>query len=387
MIDFCEIPQANTGTGLQDSFELFCRDFLQCMGYEIIQHPSRGADGGMDLIVSENLNGIAHAESIKWLVSCKHTAHSRKSVSVLNELDILDRVSSFNCTGFIGMYSLIASAHLSEKLQKLSGQIKYILFDCKRIENELINNPKMLTLFRLNFPKSFKKYQRQNPLYLSTNTSKLSKLDNECLFKKIKAAVIVVEMEKIIHKYDKRNWLQVEKAFSELYIFCNSIYPEVSTTVINYLYSISNWTRSEMPLNIASGINDLASTYLPVYYGDNMNENEIFLLERSIDTGFNLAYYSFRYLNRLNIASEGLMLVKYSYTICKQYKLKHLLAKINTEYTMLDMTLTDSHWSDSEKSIASELLLAFKNDLKTPSLKLPVLSAGLYKIYSQEPDA
>ncbi len=386
IIDFKEIPQANIGSGLQDTFELFCRDFLQCMGYKIIQHPSRGADGGKDMIVSETLTGIIYSEPVNWLVSCKHTAHSGNSISAKDEADLSDRINSFNCIGYIGMYSVIAGASLSDKLHRMSNKHKFILFDCKKIEYEIINNPKMTHLFRQYFPKSYKEYQSQNPQHQPTSNSKLPVQVREDFFRSIKAAVIVVEIEKIIHKYDKRDWKQVETAISEMYAFCNNNSSEVSMTVIEYLYRISNWTRSEMPLNIASGINDLASTYLSVPNGHEVTETETFLIERCIDTGFNLAYYSFRYLNRLKIACEGLLLVKYSFTICKQFKLEQLLEKINAEYQMIKDSIAESHWSVSEKSIADELLLTFRYDLKTSSLKMPVLSNELYKIYSQEPD-
>jgi len=45
ILDFKEIPQANKGGGLQDTFELFTRDFLQLLGYRIIESP--------ELMVSE----------------------------------------------------------------------------------------------------------------------------------------------------------------------------------------------------------------------------------------------------------------------------------------------------------------------------------------------
>ena len=53
VLNFKEIPEAHKGSGLQDTFELFARDFLVFMGYTIVVDPSRGADGGSDLIVEE----------------------------------------------------------------------------------------------------------------------------------------------------------------------------------------------------------------------------------------------------------------------------------------------------------------------------------------------
>ena len=49
VLDFKEIPEAHKATGLQDTFELFSRDFLVFLGYKIISDPDRGADGGVDI--------------------------------------------------------------------------------------------------------------------------------------------------------------------------------------------------------------------------------------------------------------------------------------------------------------------------------------------------
>lgn len=57
VIDFTEIPLANTGEGNQDTFELFARDFFSALGFEIEESPSRGPDGGKDLLILENLSG------------------------------------------------------------------------------------------------------------------------------------------------------------------------------------------------------------------------------------------------------------------------------------------------------------------------------------------
>lgn len=35
ILNFKEIPQANQGDGLQNTFELFARDFLEILGYEL----------------------------------------------------------------------------------------------------------------------------------------------------------------------------------------------------------------------------------------------------------------------------------------------------------------------------------------------------------------
>ncbi|TCN75720.1 restriction endonuclease [Shewanella fodinae] len=94
VLDFKEIPEAHIATGEQDTFELFARDFLDFIGYKIITNPDRGADGGVDLIVEESRTGVGGETIIRWLVSCKHKAHSGKSVTPTDDANIRDRVEA-----------------------------------------------------------------------------------------------------------------------------------------------------------------------------------------------------------------------------------------------------------------------------------------------------
>ena len=68
-LDFKEIPQANLSNGEQDTFEMFAREFLELLGYEILSGPDRGSDLGRDLIVQEIRTGVGGETHIKWLVS------------------------------------------------------------------------------------------------------------------------------------------------------------------------------------------------------------------------------------------------------------------------------------------------------------------------------
>ncbi len=155
-IDFKEIPLANTGVGNQDTFELFARDFLEAIGYEIITNPTRGADNGKDLIIKEIRKGVSEQKSeIRWLVSCKHNAHSGKSVTPSIEQNIYDRVISNNCEGFIGFYSTLPSEQLTFNLNKMPFQI----FDSEKIEKYIVGYPKFNNLFMRYFPYSYAKWK------------------------------------------------------------------------------------------------------------------------------------------------------------------------------------------------------------------------------------
>lgn len=160
ILDFKEIPEANKGTGLQDTFELFTRDFLSYLGYRIVQDPDRGADGKKDLIVDEVIAGITSEYTIRWLVSCKHFAHSGSSVKDNDEINISDRLKQHHCNGFMGVYSTLASTSLTGIL---SGQDKHVIFDHEKIESYLLGSLEGHKIACRYFPESFKKYQLENP--------------------------------------------------------------------------------------------------------------------------------------------------------------------------------------------------------------------------------
>ncbi|MCT4583116.1 MAG: restriction endonuclease [Flavobacteriales bacterium] len=186
ILDFKEIPKANTGDGDQDTFELFSRDFLEILGYEIIQHPDRGADGKKDLIIQELRQGISGATKIKWLVSCKHYAHSGKSISDTDEPNILDRISVHECDGFFGFYSTLPAASLGKNFEGLKKKTSIEYFDRERIEKILLESPEGIRLASRYFPISFEKYKVENPKpakIFSDNSSIHCEYCNEDLLK------------------------------------------------------------------------------------------------------------------------------------------------------------------------------------------------------------
>lgn len=161
ILNFKEIPQANLGSGMQDTFELFARDFLSYLGYRIVQDPDRGADGKKDLIVDEIVKGITKEYTIRWLVSCKHYAHHGGAVKDSDEINITERLKQHGCQGFMGIYSTLAATSLSGVL---SGIDNYEVFDHEKIESLLLQRPEGYRLAERYFPKSFKDFLRESPV-------------------------------------------------------------------------------------------------------------------------------------------------------------------------------------------------------------------------------
>lgn len=163
VLDFKEIPEAHLGGGLQDTFELFARDFFVYCGYEVDEDPSRGADGGKDVLVTERRSGVGGETLVRWLVSCKHKAHSGASVSQNDDSNIRDRIDSNQCDGFIGFYSTLASSGLSDALKGITGKVETQIFDREKIESFLLKSPEGLHLAKRYFPKSLTAWLEDNP--------------------------------------------------------------------------------------------------------------------------------------------------------------------------------------------------------------------------------
>ena len=138
ILDFKEIPEAHIAGGKQDTFEMFARDFFEELGFNIIEGPDRGADGGRDLIIEEERNGLLGKTNIRWLVSCKHKAHSGRSVTDKDDSNIKDRMERNKAGGFIGFYSTLPSSSLQKTIQN-SLEEKGKIFDREKIEKIIID--------------------------------------------------------------------------------------------------------------------------------------------------------------------------------------------------------------------------------------------------------
>ncbi|MEC2078322.1 restriction endonuclease [Metabacillus fastidiosus] len=169
ILDFKEIAQSNIGGEEQDKFELFARDFFKYLGYKIVDDPDRGQDGGKDILIEEERVGIlGRTSTIRWLVSCKHFAHSKKSRAVGSddELDILVRVKRKKCNGFIGFYSTIPSSGLTQKLNELkeTENMDFETYDYAKIEYLLLDTEKGREIASRYFEQSYNRWVEQGKL-------------------------------------------------------------------------------------------------------------------------------------------------------------------------------------------------------------------------------
>ncbi len=377
ILDFKEISQANLSNGKQDHFELFTRDFLRLNGFEIIRNPDRGADGQKDIIVREKRKGEGGTTIIDWLVSCKHYSFSGKSVTAKDEIDILDRVKSHNCNGFMGFYSTLPHSSLSNKIFGLS-EIETLIYDNERIEDILLSKKHNRTLTIRNFPDSSKLF------FDNSNLGKNDKLEssNDRYIQNNITAIIIVEIQHIKYKYFDSDWENRNILIDKLRIYNNKINIAISSEVIGFLYDISNHTRANMPLQSAASIYWNLLEFFPNLEDIKNEEERIRILKKCINIGINLTYDAVIHLRNLAIAEKGLSIIKFIYSTIKHYKIEKYNNEIYTAFTELEDHFQRPGRDDLNNS--RELLNIFKNDLEEFGISSPPLPKHLSTIVDNE---
>lgn len=179
ILDFKEIPVPTSGA-TRDQFEMFAREFMEFLGMRVIVGPDRGPDAGRDLIVEEIRTGVAGETRIKWLVSCKHKAHSGASVTVADESDINDRVLTHNCGGFLCAYSTIPSSGLAAKLNATALPFEVRIYDPEIIERHILSSSEGVLLAERFFPSSIARWKREDTTPVKIFSDELALLCKYC---------------------------------------------------------------------------------------------------------------------------------------------------------------------------------------------------------------
>ncbi|KEI70785.1 restriction endonuclease [Endozoicomonas elysicola] len=135
-----------------EDFELLIRDVLESHGVKILSSPSRGADQKKDLIVEvENKDQIGTTTSIKYLVQCKHKAHSNKSVYE-NELgDWRSACKKFKVDGYFLITSTIASATVQSNFDAENSDrngFKMKVWDRQQLQSMIERSPKSVSIIK-----------------------------------------------------------------------------------------------------------------------------------------------------------------------------------------------------------------------------------------------
>ena len=384
-LEFKEIEQANSGSGLQDDFELFCRDFLLHLGYEIVEGPDRGADGKKDMIVEENLKGIGNQKRVRWLVSCKHYAHSGKGVSDLDEPNIRDRIDTYKCNGFMGIYSTLVNASLSNILSKNKDKYDSLIYDRRAIERELLKINKDYDLIARYFPNSFEQYykhlEKVKNVQLEGNKDVHYVQDTES-FRTVMTVSLLIEFEKLkeevyhsdTHSPDK-DILNAIRKYSKHATIDFSI--EVYEFVEDAVYQLKTKGGKELIELIFSTL----TMFLPVY-----RESSIELYKEAILLGVNISesivYEVIRYSGDFYTLMYGVNILKFFYLRAKNRRFDDIEKKIFLKFqSFIDMT---KEYPSVDSNLQEEMINVFIDDLKNSTLALPPFSKEIMaRIYEK----
>lgn len=153
MIDFTELPE----DGIK--FEQLIRELLVLEGFET-HWTGFGQDGGRDLVVTEKIKGDLSEFERKWLISCKHTANSGKSLGREQAGNISEDCKAIGAEGYILVCSTQPTASLVTRLTEIKQSQNIItkFWDSIEIEKRLLK-PNTFGLIHTFFPESSKKYQ------------------------------------------------------------------------------------------------------------------------------------------------------------------------------------------------------------------------------------
>lgn len=378
LVDFKEIPMANKGDGHQDEFEFFAKDFLLESGFVIIQGPDRGPDGKKDLIVAENIDRHGTNVTIKYLVSCKHTAHSGASVNEKDEINILERARRHNCKGFIAFYSMLPSSGLSSCLSGLESDIHVRTFERTAIERGLLSD-RMDTVFLRYFPKSYESYKA---LFGTEKHSKnkVEPWNEELIFRTVLSAQVISEILKIREEYyDTEEKEKKSSILGKLYRYHNHNTDRISDEVFDFLYDIAQNTRAGMQASSAIEIFSLVSTfYNSIEQDEGKSKNRI---KQAAMIGFSIAYDAFIYLKNYYVAAFGLLIIKFAYRQSGIIKNDSYKAFALGRYEELSEQLNRPDRPELKEAI--RFVEVFKNDKDNYSISIPVMPNDLRKLFEE----
>ncbi|MDD9267864.1 restriction endonuclease [Paenibacillus sp. GCM10023248] len=151
MLNFKEL--AKDGNDL----ERLTREVFHREGFEV-HWTGKGPDGGRDLIVIEKVQGPLSKFERKWLVQCKHNAHSGRSIGKEEANSLITDCERISADGYLLVCTTSLSSGLILAYEELknSRKLKIDYWDEVKLEDRLFT-PTNFQLINQFFPKSSEK--------------------------------------------------------------------------------------------------------------------------------------------------------------------------------------------------------------------------------------
>jgi len=116
-----------------------------------VKRSGRGADAGVDLLVTTQFSDGVALHQFRWLVQCKHTRQTGKSIGPKdfgNDFSLVDRVAQHEADGYLLIINTRPSTGLQTLFDGLNGnRCPYLIWDHTRLIKEIINNELVIQRF------------------------------------------------------------------------------------------------------------------------------------------------------------------------------------------------------------------------------------------------
>lgn len=162
MLDFKELSMAGT------EFELLVREILFAKGLDAAWS-GVGPDGGRDLICIERSDSIFGTSAKRWLIQCKHFAHSGRSVGLADVTGIIEACAQHGADGYVVATSTYVSSGLVARLESIAAD------RANRLATAYLDGPMMERM--LQSPALFHVAQRFLPVSAASNNWVVSRTD------------------------------------------------------------------------------------------------------------------------------------------------------------------------------------------------------------------
>ena len=155
MIDFKELPVDG------NAFEQLVRELLFLVGHRAYWS-GKGPDGGRDLLCEEELPSTMLPAKRRWMVQCKHNAHSGESVGVGELRDFVTNCAQHQADGFLLVCTTQPSSGVVAKLEGVTNnstaKLLATYWDGVTLER-MLKTPRLWPIAQRFFPKSAGSWQ------------------------------------------------------------------------------------------------------------------------------------------------------------------------------------------------------------------------------------
>lgn len=157
-LDFSDVSDEGS------QFECLVQELLQAKGFEA-QRTGLGPDQGVDIIAEETtFDSLGIKQTRRYVVQCKHFAHSKKAVGTNEISDVIDTVIRHEANGYLLVASSDVTSSLRQKLATLNqASPLYTLkvWDGIALEQQLYNYPVLVAKY---FPTRFQQIKITLPV-------------------------------------------------------------------------------------------------------------------------------------------------------------------------------------------------------------------------------